>query len=316
MVTKVEPKLWDSNVQMGAEFVVTVLLFCIASFGPIILNVVFDVDIVQAGAVCMLVFGAGYQILSKEFKAKLDYWLSQKQRDDNRAEMSTIGLCAILLLIVAAAGLAYAVYYLHVDLGAYLYAGIAFLAAAGGTLFALLTGKPKQQPVPLDPVVVEPEKPATIGVSIMQVWDGFRYVENAIINWPQWLEAYGWVNVVIGAVPAGLATVQFTDGRSPYGVYYDKAGNKVYATVDAPMFRKKEPTTEQLYADMLASDNPVQWVIDRYGKAAKDLLAPGYVEGDGWYWQAVENAVKGKDPKQAVGVFCKLTGFEVPVRKD
>lgn len=114
--------------------------------------------------------------------------------------------------------------------------------------------------------------------------------------------------------PLALMTIWYK-GKRISSAMFEPARGIVWSLNNNPFGTNPPKTTEQQYAELLKADNPVQYVVDLYGKKAKDLLAEGYTEGDGWYWQAVENAIFGADRKTAVDVFCKLTGWEVPAPK-
>jgi hypothetical protein len=115
--------------------------------------------------------------------------------------------------------------------------------------------------------------------------------------------------------PLALMTIWYKGKRIASAMFEPARGivwslnNDPFGT--APIITGKEYNSK-IYQQIKDAYNPVQLVIDLYGKQAKDLLAEGYTEGDGWYWQAVENAVNGNDAQTALDVFCKITGYAPP----
>lgn len=75
----------------------------------------------------------------------------------------------------------------------------------------------------------------------------------------------------------------------------------------------KPKTPQELYADLMKADNPVQFLIDQFGFDAKVYFAEPIQPNDPLFEKAVANAVaQGKAyTKNAQDIFAELTGFKV-----
>lgn len=167
----------------------------------------------------------------------------------------------------------------------------------------------------LFPVKTADPNKTLIGVSITKMWDGYRYVEQALVNWDEWIAAYGWSKVDFTYTPPGLMTVEFVDRKNGFSVYYDKIANMLYAN-DAPQFLKEDQAHDKAVLDaqwkaINAASSPVLAVYAILGEVVRSA-AVGNLTGDNAAI-AWANICDGKTPDDlafAQKIFCEVTGYK------
>jgi hypothetical protein len=322
-------KIAESKLVLLLELIVVVpILYAISTYGTPYLQQLVGVDSSLYGLIPFVVvalMGIAYEYLSPEGKAKLDELLHKDGKNDSGEVSPIAALLGLAVLVVVVA--AFSVYYLKIDLYAVVQqAWIAILALAAILLSLYATLKGKLQPAKPAPVPVEA---APVGVSKYTYWDGYeqRYVKEVLIDWKQWLEAYGWRNVTVGPVPPGLSDVDFKGGENGYLVYYDEAANRIYADEGAPMFleigaQQRAARIEAGYKAIKAAEKPVPKCVELLGKAAQDdIMAGKGTPGQAPYdlaWAEICDGDSPDDRAAALRTYCKLTKYNggVPLNGD
>jgi hypothetical protein len=320
-------KIAESKIVLLLELIVVVpILYGISTYGTPYLQQLVGVDNALYTLIPLLVIGAmgiAYEYLSPQGKAKLDELLHKK---NDSGEVSPIAaLFGLLVLVVVIA--AFSVYYFKVDLYAVVqqaWLAILALVAILLSLYATLKGKLQPKPAPLPVPDALP-----VGVSKYTYWDSFtqKYVTKVLIDWTQWLETYGWRNVSIGPVPAGLMDVDFKGGENGYLVYFDLIANRIYADEGAPMFleigaKQRAARIEAGYKAVKTAAKPVPKLVELLGKPAQDAIMAGKGQpGQALYdiaWAEICDGDSPDDWHTALEVYCKLTGYNggVPLNND